>query len=245
MMEARLSCNACGGALLRKTSAVLLALSMVFMFGCTAQNEADSGAASGSSDASGAADSAAEDTMTLLSGEKTVAPTAYDPASLADAGIAAVAGTTVILEADIDNALSSEREVRALADDAAWESFLAEQGRTPREYRDDVLDDLVRRSVVHQAAEQRSVAVNDEEFEESFESLKEEFGDSWDEALAAAGLTEESYRSVYRAYLDENALKEALAEDGTFGDDDVAKGFEDWYRQACDGAPVVYADADA
>lgn len=164
---------------------------------------------------------------------------APDASELAAGGFAAGMGATRVSNAEVDAMIAMQRSVLGLTDDAAWEDWCAQRGRTVQEERGFVAEELLRRAYIGEQAAAAGVAIGDAAFEERYADLKSSYGaDAFAAVLAETGFTEDAYRDVYRAVVDEASLREALFPLATYEGSESERraaqynAFDDWYAQA-------------
>ncbi len=192
-----------------------------------------------------ASDALMQQDGTAASSESAHAPV-LDASELAEGGYAAGMASALVTDEEVDAMIAMQRSVFEVLDDAEWEAWCAQRGKTVQEYRLSVADEMLRRAFVQAEASARGVAVDDAVFEQRFEELVESYGqEPFAQALVEIGFTQDAYREVYRAVLDEEALRDALfpraSFEGTQDEQCAAQlnAFERWYADAYEEQAVV------
>lgn len=123
-------------------------------------------------------------------------------------GVAATVNGVEIGEKAVDDYIDNFRQTNSLTDDAAWGSYMGQNGYTPESLRQVVVDSFVEQEVVRQAAEENGIEVSDEDVEKAFEQAKESAGNesSWRIMLKYSGMTEDQYRDSLRQQLMQRGL---------------------------------------
>lgn len=123
---------------------------------------------------------------------------------------AATVNGTVIPESEVTAEVQAFRASMELEDQDDWGKWLAESGYTPEEYRSEVLENLVDKEVLRQAAAAEGVSVEQSQVDDYMASMKAlyETDEEWNQMLADAGMTEEGYR----AEIEDSMLQEAVQE---------------------------------
>lgn len=140
-------------------------------------------------------------------------------------GVAATVNGTEIAEDDVTAQIQNMRTSYGMEDDAAWGQALAEQGTTPEEMRQNVIDSYVDEELQKQGAEERGVTVEDSEIDGYVDSMKGNFGsdEEWQQALQGAGFEDENaYREQLRDALLLQKLYESFEGDGPTDEEVVA-----------------------
>ncbi len=116
-------------------------------------------------------------------------------------------GHSYIMEDEVTDYVSTYKTSMQLADadDATWATFLSNNNLTPERLRYSTIFQLVCNALVEKEANERGIAVSDEEIDSSLESLKAmtAFGDDdiWNQAMESRGQTMEGLRETYRLSL--------------------------------------------
>ena len=154
----------------------------------------------------------------------TVAQEEADDTTAADPNaVAAVVNGQVITEQDVTNYIATVRASMGLDTDDAWAEWMAASGYTPEAVRAEVIDGLVWEQLMPLAAEELNIQVTQEDIDEALEETKAMFesDEEYQQALAEAGMTEESYIQNELMYeltnqkIMEAALGDAEDEDGS------------------------------
>lgn len=123
-------------------------------------------------------------------------------------GVAATVNGVEIGEKAVNDYIDNFRQTNSLTDDAAWGSYMGQNGYTPESLRQVVVDSFVEQEVVRQAAEENGIEVTDEDIEKALEQAKESAGNesSWRIMLKYSGMTEDQYRDSLRQQLMQRGL---------------------------------------
>jgi foldase protein PrsA len=127
--------------------------------------------------------------------------------------VAAKVNDVEISEAKIDEYIASLRASDFnLEDDAAWQSWLEQNGYTEESLRERVIDLYIDDELIAQDAEQNGVSVSDTTVEDDFEKVKENYDsdEAWQAALKASGYTEDQFRDAIRMQYLSDGLKEKV-----------------------------------
>ena len=142
----------------------------------------------------------------------------------ASKSVAATVNGEPIYESDITDYIVQMRSFYGLEDDAQWADYLKAFNITPESLREDTIGMYADRILVEKCAKDNGLAVDDSEVDAYVDSLKEQYGSdsAFQDALAASGFTEESFRQSYHDYLVEMAIKQNLLEFDRPSDSEVA-----------------------
>lgn len=92
-----------------------------------------------------------------------------------------------------------------------------------KEYRSQILDELIAQELLLEEAKAEKVLVSDKDIDEAVDSVKVEYGDdeAFNEALASAGYTLDSYKKEVRWQLSTNALVEKAVPEDSIKDEEL------------------------
>lgn len=92
-----------------------------------------------------------------------------------------------------------------------------------KEYRSQILDELIAQELLLEEAKAKKVLVSDKDIDEAVDSVKVEYGDdeAFNEALASAGYTLDSYKKEVRWQLSANALVEKAVPEDSIKDEEL------------------------
>ena len=130
-------------------------------------------------------------------------------------GTAATVNGAAIPEAQVTDYVQSLRAARGLEDGAAWRQYLEDTGQSSEGIRDQVLDLMISREVLRQGAADLGIGVTADELADAVQEKRRTYESDaqWQQALAAAGLTEEIYRGEVELDLLSAKVAQALADD--------------------------------
>lgn len=130
-------------------------------------------------------------------------------------GTAATVNGTAISEQEVADYVQSLRVAQGLEDAAAWKTYLDDSGQASSEIRDEVIDLLISREILRQGADELGVRVTNDEVDEAVAVKRRTYESNaqWEQALAAAGLDEQTYRGEVQLDLLSAKVTQALSED--------------------------------
>ena len=165
--------------------------------------------------------------------------------SASTGGTAATVNGTEISEDTVTTTIQTLRVQSGLEDQDTWGEFLASSSMTPESVRDQIVDSLVSQELVKQGAAELGVTVDSSEVDQYVESMKGYFesDEAWEQALAEAGFTEESYRESIESSLLTQAVGEYFEEKAELTDEDVldaAKTYATYYDGAKRSSHVLF-----
>lgn len=153
--------------------------------------------------------------------------------------VAATVNGVEIQEDEVTSYIETIRETYQYTDEDSWGTYLASCQLTPDQLRSEVIESFISRELVKQEAEAEGVTVdpNSDEVSASVDQMKTyyESDEAWNEALTAAGLTEEKYREEIATQLSSTKLQEKVTGD-VEGSDEDALSYATMYASAYDGA---------
>lgn len=130
-------------------------------------------------------------------------------------GVAATVNGEKIMEDDVTEYIENFRKNNGLEDDKAWASWMEASGYTPGTIREQVIDSMKETELIKQAAKEKGITVSKADIDASVEATRSNFesDEAWESALAAAGMTEESYRESIEVPMLQKQLQEAVLEE--------------------------------
>lgn len=124
-------------------------------------------------------------------------------------GTAATVNGVAISEDEVTLSVESIRASMGVSDEESWGLWMSENGYTPEQVRQDVLDGLIDQEVLRQGAEALGVTVEQSEIDSYYDSIASQFESeaAWKEALISAGY---SSTDEYRETIELSLLSEAV-----------------------------------
>ena len=161
-------------------------------------------------------------------------------------GVAATVNGTEIPEDDVTTQIESIRaqvvqsyqsQDETMSADDAWGQYLVAIGETPESLREEVIDSLVEDELVKSGAADKGVTIDETEVDTYVEEMKSNYDsdEKWQDILAQAGFTEESYRDTIRDSLRSQGLQEKFQETTEADEAEVLETAES-YAAYYDGA---------
>ena len=152
-------------------------------------------------------------------------------------GVAATVNGVEINEDPITTQLQVYRERQNMLDQDAWGQFLVDQDRTPQEMREEIVNNYVKEELTRQAAAENNISIPASEIDDYVNKLRDYYNsdEEWQEALAAAGTTEEGYRKSVELALIEQAIRNDVIVVKEPTDEELLESAE-MYLQSFDGA---------
>ena len=129
-------------------------------------------------------------------------------------GTAATVNGVAISESEVTNTIESIRVSMGVTDEESWGLWMSENGYTPEQVREEVLDGFIDQEVLRQGAEAMGVTVDQAEVDSYYDSIASQFESeaAWEEALVSAGYTSaDEYRETIELSLLSEAVQAALA----------------------------------
>lgn len=152
--------------------------------------------------------------------------------------VAATVNGNNIYEDDITDYIQSFREKQGITDEDSWGKWLAQYSMTPDSVRSAVLQQKERTELLNEAADEYGVNVSDDDVDQSVQKMRDNYDsdDAWNQALAQAGYTEDTYRQTVKSGLQQQGLMDQVNSgvQDPF-DDDVLKVAKQ-YAKSFDGA---------
>lgn len=151
--------------------------------------------------------------------------------------VAATVDGVEISEDTITSYIEAVREQQGLTDEDSWGEYLAEYGTSPSEIREQVIQSYIDRELIVKGAEEKNITVDSSEVDSYVDSMKQNYEDdeAWQEALTAAGMTEDEYRSEIELQLKAKALYATFADSEDPSEEDMLS-YAKMYATAYDGA---------
>ncbi len=127
--------------------------------------------------------------------------------------IAATVDGVEIYESEVTAYIQNYRSQSGYAEDAAWGELLATAGMNGAGFREDVIEGFVTREIIRTKAAEQGIVVEDAEIDAYVEDTKAyyETEEEWEEALVAAGMTEDEYREEIKLQLTDQYLQESFS----------------------------------
>lgn len=153
-------------------------------------------------------------------------------------GVAATVNGTEIPEDEITLAIEGIREEQSLTDEDTWGQWMAQTGYTPESVREEVLDTYINKEVLLQHAADKGVTVDDATVQSYVDDMKANYSNDearWQQALKAAGMTEDEYRDNIRYSLLYRGVCDSFAAESEPSDEDMLSTAQT-YAASYDGA---------
>lgn len=142
-------------------------------------------------------------------------------------GVAATVNGVNITEDTVTKQIMSARTSSGSTDDAAWAQYLVNQGLTPESYREQVINSLARQFLLTQAVKDENITVSDDDINSAYDKAVEQYGgeESFKKLITSMGYTEDSYRSSIRSNLEQQKLRETVANTQDPTDEEILSYF--------------------
>lgn len=116
--------------------------------------------------------------------------------SSATGGVAATVNGEPISEDLVTNYIESLRAQYGLTEEGTWGQYLASSGLTPESLRENIINSYVERELMEKGAADAGIVADEATVQGYVDSMKSNYDseEKWQEALAAAGMTEDDYR---------------------------------------------------
>lgn len=110
--------------------------------------------------------------------------------------VAATVNGTPISEDLVTNYIQSLRTQYGLTDEGTWGQYLASSGLTPESLRENVINSYIEIELMEKGAADAGIVADEATVQGYVDSMKSNYDsdEKWQEALAAAGMTEDEYR---------------------------------------------------
>lgn len=144
--------------------------------------------------------------------------------------VLAKVGKTKITRDDVDKQIQPtlDQYKQQYGDDFESNDSLKD---TLKKYRQNVLENLVTEEVLMQSKDKYDISTTDEEFdeqvEEQFNQVKEQYGDDFDSQLEQYGYDEDSFKDYIKKNLITNQVYEAMMADIEITDDEIEEYYND------------------
>lgn len=114
----------------------------------------------------------------------------------ATGGVAATVNGEPISEDLVTNYIESLRSQYGLTEEGTWGQYLASSGLTPESLRENIINSYVEMELMEKGAADAGIVADDATVQGYVDSMKSNYDseEKWQEALAAAGMTEDDYR---------------------------------------------------
>lgn len=167
-------------------------------------------------------------------------------------GVAATVNGVNITEDTITKQIMSTRSALGYDSDEDWAQYLVDNGITPEEYRENVIDSYARQYLLSQAISDYNVTVSDEEVNEAWNEASASYDseDAFIDQLSVMGYTEDTYKESLRSSLQQEKLREEVAGVDDPTDDEIiayANEHLDEYNDARRSSHILFkvaSDAD-
>lgn len=167
-------------------------------------------------------------------------------------GVAATVNGVNITEDTITKQIMSTRSALGYDSDEDWAQYLVDNGITPEEYRENVIDSYARQYLLSQAISDYNVTVSDEEVNEAWNEAAASYDseDAFIDQLSVMGYTEDTYKESLRSSLQQEKLREEVAGVDDPTDDEIiayANEHLDEYNDARRSSHILFkvaSDAD-
>lgn len=166
-------------------------------------------------------------------------------------GVAATVNGVNITEDTITKQIMSTRSALGYDSDEDWAQYLVDNGITPEEYRESVIDSYARQYLLSQAISDYNVTVSDEEVNEAWNEAAASYDseDAFIDQLSVMGYTEDTYKESLRSSLQQEKLREEVAGVDDPTDDEIiayANEHLDEYNDARRSSHILFkVDSDA
>lgn len=128
-------------------------------------------------------------------------------------GVAAEVKGVNITEDTVTEQIMSTRTSGGYDSDAAWATYLADQGLTPESLRERTIDSIARQYLVTQAEKEYGIEVTDEDLDEAWNKQVEQYGseDDFLSYIQMLGFTEDTYKQQLESSVASEKLTEKVA----------------------------------
>jgi foldase protein PrsA len=153
-------------------------------------------------------------------------------------GVAATVGDAEIGENAITNYIQNFRILNGYEDEDTWGQWLADNGYSVEDIRQDVIDYYVDQEVIRQAAEENGITVDEDSINSEIEQIRANYDtdEDWIAALNEVGMADEQqYRDLLEVYQLQQSLEEVVAPETDPSDEDVIS-YANMYLSYLDGA---------
>ena len=143
--------------------------------------------------------------------------------SASTGAVAAIVEGTEISEDTITNYIQNIRASYGLTDDAQWAQYLVDAGMTPETLRSNILTSQINDELVKKHATEIVDAVDSSVVDLYYDNMRSNFDDdaTWEEQLAAAGYTPESYREFIESQLLSQSVESYFRTNAQVSDEDL------------------------
>lgn len=124
-------------------------------------------------------------------------------------GVAATVNGVEIEEDTVTTYIQNWRATQDLLDQDVWGQYLVDNDLTPEKVREDILDSFIKQELIKQAAAENNIEIKSSEIDEYVNKMRDYYDSDkeWEQALEAAGTTEEKYRESIELALIDQAIK--------------------------------------
>lgn len=164
-------------------------------------------------------------------------------------GVAATVNGVNIKEDTVTEQIMSLRQ-SSYESDEDWATYLSQQGLTPENYRENVIDSIARQYLLTQAEKEYDITVSQDDLDEAWDEAVENYGgdeDTFVDMITQFGFTKETYQENTKSSLAQEKLREKVAsvEDPT--DDQIVSYINenlDTYNDARRSSHILFKVAD-
>ena len=166
-------------------------------------------------------------------------------------GVAATVNGVDIPEDKVTTYIQDYRSQQGLTSEEDWANYMNSIGYTPETFREAIIDMYVTQELEAKAAADAGVEVAEDELAATIEKMRSNYDsdEAFDEALAAVGLTEETYRERVSQQMLEEKLEEAVIDEKSAkADDKTVLSYVQMYASSLDGmkrsSHILFASDD-
>lgn len=164
-------------------------------------------------------------------------------------GVAAKVNGIEIQEDTITTDIEKYRASAGLTNKDDWGQWLVDYSYTPESVREEMIDSYVGKELIIQAAKENNIEVPSSEIDEYVNKTKSYYDTTtaWDEALEAAGITEEEYRdSIEQALLEQKVQEQIVQADEPSEEEmlESAQTYATYYNGAKRSSHILFEAGD-
>lgn len=166
-----------------------------------------------------------------------------------ETSVAATVGSYEIKEGEVTQEIQRLRSQTGLTSEDIWGAYLAYSGSSPEKIRETVINYLVERYMVAEAASDLGIEISDDEVSETVETFKANYSTdtAWQNALEQAGFTEDGYRETVRVSMIARAVSNHFKEQAEPTEEDyleAAKSYAAYYNGAKRSSHILITPED-
>lgn len=162
--------------------------------------------------------------------------------------VAATVNGTEIMEDTVTNKVESIRAQAGLDDESSWGQWLADNSLTPEKVREQMIDSFVEQELIKEGAAEKGVTVDTAQVDSYIDSMKGRYADdaAWQDALSAAGFSEDEYRATIESSLLGEALQASFASDEVSEEDMLtyARMYSTYFNGAKRSSHILFSADD-